>query len=79
MEEKPEKHPARSLAYFLAAGASLFVAGLFVTLTSLGAAGVRYDSSVLDFYPVMAGLGAIFGFERWWSHIYGPSNPFHDS
>jgi hypothetical protein len=36
------------------------------------------DSSVYYFYPIMGGLGAAFGFERWWSHEYGDVNPFHD-
>ncbi|MDE1858141.1 MAG: hypothetical protein KGI26_03630 [Thaumarchaeota archaeon] len=79
MAEKPDPHPLRSLVLFLGSGAAIFVLGLFLVLWFLGAAGgFSYDPSVLDFYPVMAGLGAVFGFERWWAHMYGPSNPFHD-
>lgn len=78
-EEPPDKHPVRSLAFFLAAGIVIFVGGLFAVLTSLKAlGGVSFDSSVLDFYPVLAGLGALFGFSLWMSFEAGPSNPFHD-
>jgi hypothetical protein len=64
---------------FLVGGASIFVAGLFAFLTAIGIiGGIWFDSSVLKFYPMMAGLGALFGFERWWSYEVGPVNPFHD-
>ena len=69
----------RSLAKFLTAGVLIFVAGLFAALTALKVlGGVSFDSSVLDFYPVMAVLGAVVGLEWWWSYEYGPSNPFRD-
>jgi hypothetical protein len=75
-----DNRPLRTLALFLAGGAFLFVLGLFTFLTLLGAiGGFSFDSSVLSFYPIITGLGALFGFGRWWSYEVGPVNPFHDS
>lgn len=79
LSEGIDERPLRSLALFLLGGASLFVLGLFMFLTLLATlGGFSFDSSVLTFYPVMAGLGALFGFERWWSYERGPVNPFRD-
>jgi len=74
-----DKHPVRTLMAFLAAGSLISVSALLVLLTLIDVyAGVRYDPSVLNFYPLMAGVGALFGFERWWSYESGGTNPFHD-
>ena len=79
MSQDVDERPLRTLALFLVGGASLFVFGLFLFLTFVGVLGrVWFDSSVMNFYPLMAGLGALFGFERWWSYEQGPVNPFHD-
>ncbi len=79
-EEGTDRHPVRTLVFFLAAGVGLFVAGLYAVLTLLGSVGgAGYDASVLSFYPFMAALGAVFGFERWWSYELGPYNPIHDN
>jgi hypothetical protein len=74
-----DKHPFRTLALFLALGILAFLAGLFALLGFLqGFAGAKFDSSVVNFYLLMAGGGAIFGFERWWTYELGGVNPFHD-
>lgn len=77
-EEAPDKHPIRTLVIALAAGSLVFVAALFATLSLLYWGGVRLDSSVVYFYPLMAIAGAVFGFERWLAHESGGVNPFHD-
>jgi len=78
-QEKEDKHPFRTLLIFIAAGGCLFTLGLFLLLTFITVfGGINMDSSVLDFYPLMAGAGALFGFERWWYHESGGVNPFHD-
>ncbi|MDE1853500.1 MAG: hypothetical protein KGI38_07115 [Thaumarchaeota archaeon] len=77
--EHVDKHPLRTLILLIGAGSMIFMLGLSILLAFLGYAGrVWYDPSVLDFYPLMAGLGALFGFERWWGYEYGETNPFHD-
>lgn len=78
MGEPLDRHPLRTLVLALAAGCALFVALLFVTLTALAFGGVGLDSSVVDFYPLMAIAGAVFGFERWLAYESGGVNPFHD-
>ncbi len=77
-EEPPDKHPVRTLAVMLTFGVVFFVGILFVLLTLVALANVRLDPSVTNFYWVMAGCGALFGFERWLSHEQGGVNPFHD-
>ncbi len=78
MEEELDKHPRRTLAFCLAAGVSIFVLGLFVLLTVVSFYGVvKPDPSALKFYPVMAGVGALFGFNVWWGYEQGTYNP-HD-
>ncbi len=69
---------ARRLVLMMGAGVALFVALLFCLQALLTYAGAAMDSSVYSFYPIMAGLGAMFGFERWWAHEQGGVNPFHD-
>ncbi len=75
--ESPRDH-LRALALFLLAGVGLFV-GLMAVIDAIM---LRFlavpDQSILYFYPVMAGAGALFGFERWWAHEQGPYNPFHE-
>jgi hypothetical protein len=74
-----DKHPIRRLGIFLAAGTGIFVGGLFLFLTFITVVGgMRFDSSILNFYPLMACAGGIFGFERWWAYESGGVNPFHD-
>jgi len=74
-EEEPDQHPLRNLILFLTTGAAMFAFGLFVVLTVFAG---MFDVSVLKFYPLMAGLGAVVGFSWWWGYEYGPSNPFHE-
>jgi hypothetical protein len=62
----------------LVGGASIFVLGFLVFQLALIFAGHALDGSVLNFYPLVAGAGALFGFERWWSNEQGGVNPFHD-
>jgi hypothetical protein len=77
--EKLDKHPYRTLVVFLAAGSSIFTLALFLLLYLItGVGGYRLDSSVVDFYPLLAGAGALFGFERWMYYESGGVNPFHD-
>ncbi len=66
------------MGVLLAAGTGIFVLGLFLVLSLLSYAGYGLDSSVLDFYPLMGGAGALFGFERWLAYESGGVNPFHD-
>ncbi len=63
----------------LAAGMFIFVSFLLVLHLSLIYAGVKLDSSIMNFYPMMAGAGILFGFERWWAYEQGGVNPFHDT
>jgi hypothetical protein len=75
----PTRKSLLTLVFFLVGGALIFSLALFLLLTIIGAwGGVKLDSSVLGFYPIMAGCGAIFGFERWLANQQGPYNPFHD-
>jgi len=74
-----DKHPYRTLLVLLAAGTTIFVLSFFLILFAVTAfTGLRFDSSVVDFYPWIAGAGALFGFERWWAYESGGVNPFHD-
>jgi hypothetical protein len=74
----PDKHPARTLLYCISVGAAFFT-GLFLLLyLALVHSGKAPDPSVFRFYPIMAGLGLIFGFERWWAYEQGGVNPFHN-
>ena len=40
--------------------------------------GIRLDSSLANFYPIVGFAGAVFGFERWLACESGGVNPFHD-
>jgi len=77
--EKLDKHPYRTLVLFLAAGCGIFAGALFFILYLLmGIGGYNLDASVVNFYPLMAGAGGLFGFERWLYYESGGVNPFHD-
>ncbi len=79
MSQGPDKNPMRTLLISMAFGGSFFVFVLFALLTALGFwGGVWFDPSVGNFYPIMAVVGALFGFERWWAYEQGGVNPFHD-
>lgn len=67
------------MALLIAAGACAFVALLAALQFALSSVGVKLDATFYDFYPIMAGLGAVFGFERWWGQELGEYNPFHDT
>ncbi|MDV3244714.1 MAG: hypothetical protein LYZ66_06040 [Nitrososphaerales archaeon] len=74
-----DKHPWRTLLYMTTMGAGFFI-GLFLALhLVLIYSRIAPDPSAFDFYPIMAGLGVIFGFERWWGYESGGINPFHES
>jgi len=78
-QEKVDEHPWRTLAIFLASGTSIFTLGLSILLGVLiYFGGLRFDQSILYFYPLLAGAGALFGFERWVYYESGGVNPFHD-
>jgi hypothetical protein len=77
-QEKVDEHPWRTLAKFLAAGTGVFVLGFFLLVTAVSYAGYKPDTSVVYFYLLMAGAGALFGFERWMYYESGGVNPFHD-
>jgi uncharacterized RDD family membrane protein YckC len=66
------------LLKMLAVGSAFFVILLFAVQVILIFGKLAPDSSFYNFYPIMAGLGALFGFERWWAHEQGGVNPFHD-
>ena len=84
-EEKPDEHPWRTLAVCEGTGIFFFVAMLFAILTLIGwatsnpamASEMGVDSSALNFYWIFIGLGALWGFERFWTTEYGPSNPWY--
>ncbi len=77
--ERIDPHPWRTLLVFVVAGTGIFVLGIFLLLSVLvDYGGVRFDSSVFYFYPLMAGAGALFGLERWMHYESGGVNPFHD-
>jgi hypothetical protein len=78
-ESPPEKHPYRTLAISLTFGVGIFVGGLYGLLMMMALAGIRLDSSIVNFYWIIAGCGALFGFERWLYHEQGGVNPFHDN
>ncbi len=79
MSEQPvDRHPLRTLGVALFAGGIIFMAALFATLSALSWGGIKLDSSVVNFYPLMAFAGAVFGFERWIAYESGGINPFHD-
>ncbi len=68
----------RRLIKMVAAGIGIFIVLLLALQAALVYAGAALDPSVYRFYPVMAALGAAFGFERWWATEQGEHNPFHD-
>lgn len=74
-----DKNPFRTFLVCIFGGASIFIL-LFAAfhLMILMYAPTTLDFSALYFYPIMAGLGMVFGFERWWSYEQGSYNPFHD-
>ena len=77
-EQAVDEHPLRTLGAALIAGSTIFVAILFATLSALAWGGIKLDPSVLNFYPLMAFAGAVFGLERWIAYESGGINPFHD-
>ena len=68
---------ARRLLKLVGGGVATFVLILAAIQIALSMAGDGSDPSFYNFYPVMAGLGAVFGFERWWGQEQGDYNPFH--
>jgi hypothetical protein len=66
------------MTVLMVAGACLFVAPVVALQAAPNFVGLRPDSTFYDFYPIMAALGAVFGFERWWGQEQGEYNPFHD-
>jgi len=77
-EQPVDKHPLETLVAALLAGGIIFMAVLFMTLSALALGGIRLDSSVVNFYPLMAFAGSVFGLERWIAYETGGINPFHD-
>ncbi|HUI85909.1 MAG TPA: hypothetical protein VLY21_01985 [Nitrososphaerales archaeon] len=79
IDNEKDKHPARSLLVSVLVGCLIFIFFLFVVQMTLQyfAAGYGLDSSFEEFYPIMAALGALWGFSRWWSYEQGEYNPFH--
>ncbi len=74
-----DKHPVRTLLYLITLGAGIFTLFLLVLHLLLIYGGVPTDPSIFNFYAVMAGLGVLFGFERWWGYEQGGYNPFRES
>ncbi len=68
----------KRLVKMVAAGIGIFVVLLLALQAVLVYAGAAPDSSIYRFYPIMAALGVVFGFERWWATEQGGNNPFHD-
>jgi hypothetical protein len=73
------RNHARRMAMMIAAGACAFMALLAALQVAFGFVGLKMDATFYEFYPIMAGLGALFGFERWWGRELGDYNPFHDT
>lgn len=77
-EEGLDKHPWRTLAIAIPAGAGAFMAVFFALQMFIQVwGGIVFDPSVWNFYWLMGIVGAIFGFERWWAYEWGSFNP-HD-
>jgi len=79
LSQPVDKHPLRSLAKSLLFGTLLFlslIVAVQLVLTLL-ARGVGIDATFWRFYPLMGGVGALFGFERWWAYEQDGVNPFH--
>lgn len=73
----PDENPLRTLLVCVAGGSALFILFLLpIHLLVLLYAPTAFDPSVWDFYPILAGLGVVFGFERWLSYEQGSYNPF---
>lgn len=73
------RNHAKRMVALIVAGACIFVALLVALQVALNYVGVRFDGTFYEFYPIMAGVGAVFGFERWWGQEQGEYNPFHDA
>jgi uncharacterized RDD family membrane protein YckC len=73
------RNHVKRLAMLIAAGVCVFIALLAALQVALSLVGLRPDAMFYDFYPIMAALGAVFGFERWWGQELGEYNPFHDT
>lgn len=78
-DEEQDKNLLRSLLISIVSGCFVFVFLLLLVQLDLAyfAAGTRLDSSFADFYPMMVGLGVLWGFSRWCSYEQGEYNPFH--
>jgi len=72
------KDVAKRMIFFIIIFACIFVGLLAALQVALKFVGVQLGVSVYEFYPMMAGLGAVVGFERWWGNELGEYNPFHD-
>lgn len=68
----------KRLALFMLAGCAIFASFMVCLQAALAFSGRPADASIYNFYPIRGGLGAAFGFERWWAHEQGEVNPFHD-
>jgi hypothetical protein len=73
------KNHVKRMAMLTTVGACAFLALLAALQVALSFVGLRQDATFYDFYPIMAALGAVFGFERWWGQEQGDYNPFHDT
>jgi hypothetical protein len=59
------RNHAKGMLKLMAAGACVFLLLLVALQVALSFAGNPVDSTFYKFYPIMAALGAVFGFERW--------------
>ncbi|MDG6900653.1 MAG: hypothetical protein JRM80_01630 [Nitrososphaerota archaeon] len=73
-----DRRPWRTLLYCTGVGVGFFVSLFLALHLVLIYSGIAPDPSVFRFYPIMAGLGVLFGFERWWAYEQGGVNPFHE-
>ncbi len=68
----------KRLVKLMVVGVCIFLLALAGLQAALSFGGLPPDRSFYNFYPIMAVLGAVFGFERWWGQEQGDYNPFHD-
>ena len=66
-------------AKLLVGGASAFLILPAAVQVALSLVGAPPDATFYRLYPLMAALGAAFGFERWWGQEQGEYHPFHDT
>jgi cyanate lyase len=69
---------AKRMTKLMVVGVCIFLLFMLVVQVVLSLARSPVDPTFYRFYPIMAVLGATFGFVMWWGQEQGEYNPFHD-